>query len=318
MSTTGTNGIKVNAYNGELSLPNGLTIKTSQNSGFLGMPSYFIVDQRSAAVDYFSLGLGGTQAMDSVTVMGGGAGINVAADNNTFFGAWAGSGITTGKYNQFIGAFTGPLNDTNAPVYGLGENGEILGAFLSVDGGDCSDNTVVGDSSFTNAESPSSRNVGIGVQVFQASKNLNDNTFVGYQAGALASYNYDTNTLEKNVAIGYRSLFRVNGENNVAIGSEAGNGIREASNNIILGPVTSAVLGTTPQGVTVIGKNSRVDFIADDNGVTVGDESPVTVHEFIISNGAALDFADDAAAAAGGVPVNGIYHTGGIIKIRLS
>jgi hypothetical protein len=30
------------------------------------------------------------------------------------------------------------------------------------------------------------------------------------------------------------------------------------------------------------------------------------------------EFADDAAAAIGGVPVNGLYHTAGAVKIRLS
>jgi hypothetical protein len=30
------------------------------------------------------------------------------------------------------------------------------------------------------------------------------------------------------------------------------------------------------------------------------------------------DFADDAAAAIGGVPINGLYHTAGAVKIRLS
>jgi len=31
----------------------------------------------------------------------------------------------------------------------------------------------------------------------------------------------------------------------------------------------------------------------------------------------ALDYADDAAAALGGVPVGGIYHNSGSIRIRL-
>lgn len=30
-----------------------------------------------------------------------------------------------------------------------------------------------------------------------------------------------------------------------------------------------------------------------------------------------VNYADDAAAAAGGVPINGLYHTVGAIKIRL-
>ena len=32
---------------------------------------------------------------------------------------------------------------------------------------------------------------------------------------------------------------------------------------------------------------------------------------------AALDFADDATAAAGGVPLGGIYHRAGELKVRV-
>jgi len=31
----------------------------------------------------------------------------------------------------------------------------------------------------------------------------------------------------------------------------------------------------------------------------------------------ASDYADDAAAAVGGIPVGGLYHTAGVVKIRL-
>ena len=44
-----------------------------------------------------------------------------------------------------------------------------------------------------------------------------------------------------------------------------------------------------------------------------------TIHNAIITPElAALDFANDAAAAIGGVAVNQWYHTSGILKIRLS
>lgn len=38
----------------------------------------------------------------------------------------------------------------------------------------------------------------------------------------------------------------------------------------------------------------------------------------IIPSGGIQDYADDAAAATGGVPVNGLYHTSGTLKIRLT
>ena len=32
---------------------------------------------------------------------------------------------------------------------------------------------------------------------------------------------------------------------------------------------------------------------------------------------ASLDFASDAAAATGGIPLGGVYHTAGALKIRI-
>jgi len=52
----------------------------------------------------------------------------------------------------------------------------------------------------------------------------------------------------------------------------------------------------------------------NNNGDTVLDVK----NDGIVSDDLALkDFADDTAAAAGGVPLNGLYHTSGVVKIRL-
>jgi hypothetical protein len=57
--------------------------------------------------------------------------------------------------------------------------------------------------------------------------------------------------------------------------------------------------------------------------VQAGVSVRVTVDQILESVGsgaiAALsEFADDAAAAAGGVPVNGLYHTASVVKQRVS
>lgn len=38
----------------------------------------------------------------------------------------------------------------------------------------------------------------------------------------------------------------------------------------------------------------------------------------LLSGAASRNYADDAAAAAGGVPVDGVYHSGGVMRIRLA
>lgn len=46
-------------------------------------------------------------------------------------------------------------------------------------------------------------------------------------------------------------------------------------------------------------------------------ENKTTTGTLVISDYANLNFADDAAAAAGGVELGGIYHTSGVLKIRI-
>jgi hypothetical protein len=41
------------------------------------------------------------------------------------------------------------------------------------------------------------------------------------------------------------------------------------------------------------------------------------VENLVVFNYAALNFADDTAAAAGGVVLGQVYHTGGTLKIRI-
>jgi hypothetical protein len=41
------------------------------------------------------------------------------------------------------------------------------------------------------------------------------------------------------------------------------------------------------------------------------------VENLVVFNYAGLNFADDTAAAAGGVVLGQIYHTGGLMKIRI-
>ncbi len=45
--------------------------------------------------------------------------------------------------------------------------------------------------------------------------------------------------------------------------------------------------------------------------------SYTTTKNLQITNYAGLNYADDTAAAAGGVPLGGLYHTSGTAKIRI-
>lgn len=79
---------------------------------------------------------------------------------------------------------------------------------------------------------------------------------------------------------------------------------------------------------TLSGINSNFQLIEDElnNKVyyrnnPVGEpntlQTPLDINGQSIFNGLS-NFADDAAAAVGGVPVNGLYRTGSVVKIRVS
>lgn len=74
-----------------------------------------------------------------------------------------------------------------------------------------------------------------------------------------------------------------------------------------------------PTGVEVRGKddlaatsNLRVRNASDDTLLEVFNDGKITMPEIV-----ALDFADDTAAATGNVPIGGLYHNNGELRIRI-
>lgn len=88
-----------------------------------------------------------------------------------------------------------------------------------------------------------------------------------------------------------------------------------------------------------IGNDARVDTSAHTGAVCIGEdtrsgavgtvslgrnvtatawEDSVSVNQFVIQNYASLNFADDTAAATGGVPLGGVYHNSGALRIRIA
>ena len=79
----------------------------------------------------------------------------------------------------------------------------------------------------------------------------------------------------------------------------------------------------------IIGRDSKIRIFADDNGLAIGGNNvtptealdvtgTVTANKYIVEDYASLNFGDDTAAAAGGVPLGGLYHDAGIARIRIS
>jgi len=94
-----------------------------------------------------------------------------------------------------------------------------------------------------------------------------------------------------------------------------------AESGIALGG-NAKIANTAHTGAIVIGNGARsanVDTAVIGRGLTAVDwVSSLTVNQLALLNYAGLNYADDTAAAAGGVPLGGIYHTTGAMKIRIA
>ncbi len=64
--------------------------------------------------------------------------------------------------------------------------------------------------------------------------------------------------------------------------------------------------------------SSATTSVAIGNQVVASIAGYTTTRKLQLINTVEMDYADDAAAATAGVPVGGIYHTAGVLKIRLS
>ena len=72
---------------------------------------------------------------------------------------------------------------------------------------------------------------------------------------------------------------------------------------------------------TAIGANSSATAtgaVALGSSVTAATANTVTIKKLQMLDYATLDYADDTAAAAGGIPLGGVYHTSGALKIRIA
>jgi hypothetical protein len=98
-------------------------------------------------------------------------------------------------------------------------------------------------------------------------------------------------------------------------------GYRNVSSGLSYPPVnynqglgeTKFVLSVGTQNVT----NSNA-LIITEGGVTRGTSSVAQVPRIVMPTVVGFNFADDTAAAAGGIPIGGLYHNAGALRIRLT
>lgn len=156
---------------------------------------------------------------------------------------------------------------------------------------------------------------------------LYNNTFNGYNTGIGYSALF-TNTGQNNTGIGASVLWNnATGNFNTALGFEAGYSNIAGSQNIFLGfkagyheTTSNKLYISTSAGTDALnGKDSKAIIYGEMS--TAGGTSQVLYFNASVIRLKYLvpqNYANDAAAADLGIPVGGLYHTNGTLKIRLS
>jgi len=131
-----------------------------------------------------------------------------------------------------------------------------------------------------------------------------------------------------NIVLGYE--IDTTGSNNFVIGSNVSGRTSPAGSSMFLGfrndetayPATDfdEGLGYVKFGVSV-GSNTNTNsnaLLITEGGVNRGNPARPQVPRIVFPTVVGFNFADDTAAAAGGIPIGGLYHTSGTLKIRLT
>ena len=246
--------------------------------------------------------------------------------------------------------------DNTSMVIGAGNNDIISGCdnSLAVGNGNQirtnSDNTTAIGTNNTLSGAKNSLVVGLGNtislsspghSIVQGQNNTLTNSFSSFVAGGNNTVNVGQNAF----VLGYShdlvgaDSFVVLGENNTSTGSSGDNNVYMIGGNL-KGKDGTMVLGfrnneasypatdyTNGLGNTkfVIGVGSDTNSPANNNaviitegGVTRGGAGVLQVPRVVLPTVVNFNFADDTAAAAAGIPVGGVYHSSGVLKIRIS
>jgi len=109
-----------------------------------------------------------------------------------------------------------------------------------------------------------------------------------------------------------------NAERNIHIGNDIASTTAGTDDNVIIGHGATTNTGS---GVTIVGSGASATAngaVALGKDVVAAVADCTTVNMLQVANYANLNFADDTAAAAGGVALGQLYHNAGVVRVRIS
>jgi hypothetical protein len=255
--------------------------------------------------------------------------------NGIFFGYQSGFNATNAEGSNFIGSSTG-FNALSA------SNSNFLGSNAGNNASNASFSNFLGYNAGTLATSASNSNF-IGTYAGYSATNALNSNFLGNNAGqSAASASYSTLL---GFTVGYNAAGGASGikSNNIIIGTNItlANGAQDSINlgAIIFATGSYSTIAGTPYSGSVMGRvginksNPIYNFDVSGSGnysnnltltgslfISGSSNSAVINNGFVVLTqvSQSLNFANDAAAAAGGVPLGGLYRNGNVIAIRIS
>jgi hypothetical protein len=287
----------------------------------------------------FFVGSGNTAGggMSSTGIIGIGNNISAGSSRGTDN---AGS-MAIGKNNTNTDPYAGNSLVVGQDNTGNSHNGLIVGRYNQVPYGYC--NIVGGYSNYSTCET--------GIQLAGNSRAVGGawNSIIGGRYNEVIGYAGGVGATESNATLGgYYNILTggiqssiIGGQYNIMTGEQYGTQDRVYYSTIIggnnneigkfvtgstiIGSSYSTISGTSATTINsnilggsnnIIGSKSNVVMLGC-SGRTATISGATFVENLVIFNYANLDYADDTAAAAGGVVLGQIYHTAGAMKIRV-
>lgn len=247
----------------------------------------------------------------------------LSASNADFLDGYHKSILATTGSNIFSGS-----QSINGDLFITGTGSlSIQGLPIGTGGNKISSNIAIGvNTLFNNVNTSNIRNIAMGDFSYFSLASGSNNVGIGLNTGF--SLLIGTN----NSSFGSRSgTDLISGSNNTFIGSFAGSNLTTGSNNTFIGqvilPQTSSVNNTV---IIADGSNNQrlvinnlglaifSDSIYASGSLTTSGSLTVQKSTAILSQvSESYNFADDNEASGSGIPLGGLYHTSGTIKIRL-
>ena len=290
-----------------VNLSNALDIDNSTTNSYVAIGGYGTRTISSANLGSAFVGGRNMSIGGNANFSAGQFGSSIAGENNGMVGG-RGNAITGGEYCFIGGGRSCVTSSFYSGILG-GQNNSVTGTYSAVIAGrDCSnagkDSTIL-SSEFANITGNATIIGGWGSYVYPNTPNPENGAFSFYSPG---SYVRQTNGSGTGAIKG--DLQGLIASKTCEINGQTGN---ETTRSLIIASNDTDITGGTTNTL-MLGCSGRTAL----NSYTTYVETLEAFTHVVLNDYSNLNFASDSAAATGGVPLGGLYHNAGDLKVRIT